>query len=66
MTVRITDPTGNTQTRGPFTGDTTGGTFFNFVPDKVGNWTFQFFYGGQVTGTGGMFGGGYAGLIAVT
>jgi hypothetical protein len=63
MTVQITDPTGTVQTRGPFTGDTTGGTFFNFVPDKVGNWTFQFFYGGQVTGGGGMFGGGYSGLV---
>jgi hypothetical protein len=63
MTVKITDPNGNTQTKGPFTGDTTGGTFFNFVPDKVGNWAFQMFYGGQITGSAGMFGGGYAGLI---
>jgi hypothetical protein len=63
MTVTITDPQGNVQTKGPYTGDTTGGTFFNFVPDKVGNWTFQFHYGGQVTGSAGMFGGGYAGLI---
>jgi outer membrane protein assembly factor BamB len=63
MTVKITDPSGNVETRGPYTGDTTGGTFFNFVPDQVGNWTFQFFYGGQTTGAGGMFGPGYAGLI---
>jgi hypothetical protein len=63
MSVKITDPDGNTETRGPYTGDTTGGTFFNFVPDQVGNWTFQFFYGGQVTGPGGMFGPGYEGLI---
>jgi len=63
MTVKVTDPSGNVQTKGPYTGDTTGGTFFNFVPDKVGNWTFQMFYGGQVTGSAGMFGGGYANLI---
>ena len=63
MTVKITDPNGITQIRGPYTGDTTGGTFFNFVPDKVGDWTFQLFYGGQTTGSAGMFGGGYAGLI---
>jgi hypothetical protein len=49
MVVKITDPTGTTTSKGPYTGDTTGGTFFNFVPDKVGNWTFQFFYGGQTT-----------------
>jgi hypothetical protein len=63
LTVKITDPSGNVETRGPYTGDTTGGTYFNFVPDQVGNWTFQMFYGGQTTGGGGMFGPGYSGLL---
>ncbi len=52
MTVVQTNPDGTTKTLGPFTGDTTGGSYTTFVPDHVGNWTFQFFYGGQVlTGT---------------
>ena len=52
MTVKITDPDGTVKTMGPYTGDTTGGTYFTFVPDKVGEYTFQFLYGGQVlTGT---------------
>ncbi len=66
MTVKITDPTGYVRTMGPYTGDTTGGTFFNFVPDKVGEWKFQMFYGGQVTAGSAGFGGGppsNAGLI---
>ncbi|MDD4326144.1 MAG: PQQ-binding-like beta-propeller repeat protein [Candidatus Bathyarchaeota archaeon] len=62
MTVKITDPTGTVKTMGPYTGDTTGGTFFTFAPDKVGEWKFQMFYGGQVTVGGGM-GGGNPGLI---
>ena len=58
MTVKIVDPDGIVKIMGPYTGDTTGGTYFNFVPDKVGNWTFQMFYGGQVTvGSTGFFGG---------
>jgi hypothetical protein len=47
MTVKMVDPDGNTKTFGPYIGDTTGGTFFNYVPDKVGNYTFTFYYGGQ-------------------
>jgi hypothetical protein len=44
--VRI-NPDGTNTTMGPFTGDTTGGSYTTFVPDHVGNWTFQFFYDGQ-------------------
>ena len=62
MTVIITDPSGNVETRSNLKGDTTGGSFFNFVPDQAGNWTFQHKYGGQITGAGGMFGPGYSGL----
>jgi hypothetical protein len=47
MTVRMVDPDGKETIFGPYTGDTTGGTFFNFVPDKAGDYTFQFIYGGQ-------------------
>ncbi|MGD0451173.1 MAG: hypothetical protein ABSA79_09000 [Candidatus Bathyarchaeia archaeon] len=53
MTVVMTDPNGQNTTFGPYVGDTTGGTFFNYVPSKVGNYTFQFYYGGQsLTGSG--------------
>ncbi|MGD6851100.1 MAG: hypothetical protein ACQCN6_03470 [Candidatus Bathyarchaeia archaeon] len=62
MTVKITDPDGNVETIGPFAGDPTGGSHFDFVPDKIGNWTFQGFYGGQVTGFN-FFGMGYEGLV---
>jgi len=47
MTVIKTNPDGSTETLGPFTGDTTGGSYTTFVPDHVGNWTFQFKYLGQ-------------------
>jgi len=63
MTVKITDPDDVTTTYGPYTGDTTGGSFFNFVPDKVGEWKFQFFYGGQTTTAASFFGIGYADLV---
>ncbi len=47
MTVVVTYPDGTTKTLGPFTSDYTGGTFTNFIPATSGNYTFQFFYGGQ-------------------
>jgi outer membrane protein assembly factor BamB len=59
MRVIQTNPDGTNVTLGPFTGDTTGGSYTTFVPDHVGEWKFQFIYDGQVlTGTSG-----YAGLI---
>ncbi|MGZ4850824.1 MAG: hypothetical protein ACXV2C_05530, partial [Candidatus Bathyarchaeia archaeon] len=63
MTVKIIDPSGVVTMKGPYTGDTTGGTFFNFVPDKVGNYTFQFFYGGQVTTGNNYTRGGFGELL---
>ena len=62
MTVVEVDPAGTVTTLGPFTGDTTGGTFYNFVPPTAGNYTFQFLYLGQVlSGTPGP--NSWAGLI---
>jgi hypothetical protein len=47
------DPDGVTKTLGPFTSDATGGTYTTMIPDKVGEWTFQFIYPGQtLTGSG--------------
>lgn len=52
MTVKVTDPSGNTRTLGPYDSDTTGGTFDTFTPDKVGIWEFQMFYPGQTLSGG--------------
>ncbi len=62
MTVKMVDPDGTPKTFGPYTGDTTGGTFFNFVPDKVGNYTFTFYYGGQQLTGRNITEGGYGSL----
>jgi hypothetical protein len=58
MTVLVTDPDGIQSTLGPFISDVTGGTFTLFTPTKVGNYTFQMFYGGQT-----LSGGSYTGII---
>ncbi len=58
MVVVMTNPAGQNTTFGPYTGDTTGGTFFNFVPPTVGSYTFQFYYGGQ-----NLTGGGWTGVL---
>jgi hypothetical protein len=52
MSVLVTYPDGTTKSlgNGNFTGDQTGGTFTTFTPDKVGNYTFKFVYGGQTLG----------------
>jgi hypothetical protein len=58
MTVHVTHPDGTTETLGPFTSDLTGGTTTRYTPTVVGNYTFQFFYGGQtLAGAPNAFGG---------
>jgi len=58
MTVKVTHPDGTTETLGPFTSDFTGGTYTRYTPTVTGNYTFQFFYGGQtLAGAPNMFGG---------
>jgi hypothetical protein len=52
MTVKVTDPSGQTRTLGPYDSDTTGGTFDTFTPDRVGIWEFQMFYPGQTLSGG--------------
>src|SRR5512136_388448 len=39
MTLYITNPNGVKSTYGPFIGDVTGGTYYNFVPDMLGNYS---------------------------
>ncbi len=60
FTVVEKTPSGNTITLGPYQSDLTGGTVAYFTPDTVGNYTLQFFYGGQVLTNSS----GYNGLIA--
>ena len=58
MTVLVTHPDGTTETLGPFTSDLTGGTFTRYTPSALGNYTFQFIYGGQtLVGAPNAFGG---------
>jgi outer membrane protein assembly factor BamB len=45
-TLTITDPTGNAQTVSGLNSESTGSTFYIFVPDKVGEWKLQAHYPG--------------------
>jgi hypothetical protein len=47
FTVAVTDPSGTVSTLGPFTSDTTGGTYTLYTPAKTGNYTFELTYLGQ-------------------
>jgi hypothetical protein len=47
VTIQIVRPDGTKETKGPYTCDTVGGTWFTYTPTKVGNYTFQAFYPGQ-------------------
>jgi len=52
ITLEITDPDGKKTTHGPYLASPVAGVVFSFSPDKVGNYTLQAFYPGQVlTGT---------------
>ena len=54
--INIIRPDGLNETRGPFSGDATGGSWFSYTPTQVGNYTFQMFFPGQwvnyTSGTG--------------
>ncbi|MGD6852123.1 MAG: hypothetical protein ACQCN6_08700 [Candidatus Bathyarchaeia archaeon] len=50
--VDLIKPDGTNTTLGPFTSDTTEGTCAYFAPDKVGNYTIQFYYLGQTLKNG--------------
>lgn len=47
FTVKVTHPDGTTENLGPYTSDAAGGAFTWYTPDKVGNYTFVFTFGGQ-------------------
>ena len=47
FTLTITKPDNTVVTVGPLSSDSTGSTYSSFTPDKVGNYTFQFNYGGE-------------------
>lgn len=47
MTLIITHPDGTVETKTGFRSDATGGAVTTYTPDKVGNWSFQFKFGGE-------------------
>ncbi len=47
MTVVVTHPDGTTETLGPFSSDATGGSHTTYTPSVVGNYSFQFVFGGD-------------------
>ena len=48
ITLEITDPDGTTTTSGPYMASPVAGVVYSFTPDKIGNYTMQAFYPGQV------------------
>ncbi|MCW4046122.1 MAG: PQQ-binding-like beta-propeller repeat protein [Candidatus Bathyarchaeota archaeon] len=50
ITVKVTKPGGTTDTLGPFTADLTGGAYTTYIPNTVGNYTFQMSFAGQTIG----------------
>jgi hypothetical protein len=46
--IDIVDPTGHTQTLGPFTSDPTGSTYTTYTPTQIGTYACTFRYTGQV------------------
>jgi hypothetical protein len=53
--LKITEPDGTTENRGPFTADPTSFAYLVYTPDQIGNYTIKFdFPGQQVTGIGGF------------
>jgi len=48
VTFEVIDPAGIKTTHGPYLASMAAGVTFSFVPDKVGNYTMQAFYPGQV------------------
>jgi hypothetical protein len=46
--VTITRPDGTNETKGPYTSDATSSTYFLYTPTKLGTYTFEFKFPGQV------------------
>ncbi len=47
LMVTITKPDGTTETKGPFTSDAVGGSWFLYTPTVIGKYTFKFDFPGQ-------------------
>jgi hypothetical protein len=41
VTIQIVGPDGTKETKGPYLCDTVGGTWFTYIPSKVGTYTFH-------------------------
>jgi len=65
FTVKITKPDGTTETKGPLTADSTGGSWLAYTPTTVGTYSFQMSFPGQwINWTGGVPPGGFVPLDA--
>ncbi len=53
MTVKITAPDGNVETRGPLTSSPIGSQYFAYTPTMIGTYRFQFSYAGETFTFGG-------------
>jgi hypothetical protein len=63
LTVTVTAPDHHQTVLGPFRADATGGTYTTFVPDQLGEYSFEFKWPGQrITGFMGIFGPDYTWL----
>ncbi len=47
FTVKITKPDGTAETKGPYTADSTSGSWFTYTPTSTGTYKFQTFFAGQ-------------------
>jgi hypothetical protein len=54
--VTITSPSGKVENFGPFTSDATGGAFFSYTPNEVGQYKFDFSFPGQTVAGVNFFG----------
>ncbi len=65
FTIKITKPDGTTETKGPLTADSTGGSWFLYSPSTVGKYSFVMTFPGQwVNWTGGVPPGGFVNFAA--
>ncbi|MCW4019124.1 MAG: PQQ-binding-like beta-propeller repeat protein [Candidatus Bathyarchaeota archaeon] len=55
LTVTITTPEGNTETKGPYSSDAIGQIYFSYVPTEIGSYQFQFHFPGQLSQNGNYY-----------
>ncbi len=56
FTVKITSPSGDVETFGPYTSDATGGSYLSYTPTEIGQYQFDFNFPGQTVVGVNLFG----------